>query len=195
LFSSSIRRSPRSTLFPYTTLFRSIEPEPLEFTAYQGRNWRRALLWGGLSLLGVLLLITQIAWLQFDRLSRLQPYRAIYASICPLVGCQLPAMAAPELVRTSNLVVRSHPQASGALMVDTILLNTASFQQPFPDLVLSFSNIHGEVLASRRFNPEEYLGGELAGRRGMPSNQPVHLSLEIQDPGPDAVNYSAYIPH
>src|SRR5690606_12548286 len=131
-------------------------------------------------------LIGQIAWFQFDTLSRHQPYRSLYTSICPLLNCQVPALAAPELIRTSNLVVRTHPQAEGALVVDTILLNTASFRQPFPDLTLTFSDRHGQTVASRRFRPQEYLAGELAGHKLMPSNQPIHLTLEIEDPGPEA---------
>ncbi|MCW8194430.1 DUF3426 domain-containing protein [Proteobacteria bacterium 005FR1] len=177
-----------------TSLLNRIEPEPVEFAIAQSRDWRKTLLWGSLSLAGMLMLIGQVAWLQFDQLSRQQPYRDLYAAVCPLIGCKLPSLAAPDLIRTSNLVVRSHPQAEGALMVDTILLNRASFEQPFPDLVLTFSNIHGQTLAARRFTPSEYLAGELAGQTRMPSNQPIHLSLEIVDPGPDAVNYSAYIP-
>ncbi|MGQ9426222.1 DUF3426 domain-containing protein [Gilvimarinus sp. F26214L] len=177
-----------------SALLSRIEPEPVEFSVHQGRNWRGTLLWGSMALLGLVALIVQIGWLQFERLSREQPYRDLYARICPLIGCELPSLAAPELIRTSNLVVRSHPQAEGALMVDTILLNTAPYQQPFPDLVLTFSDIHGQTLAERRFTPREYLAGELAGQNQMPSNQPVHLSLEIVDPGSEAVNYSAYIP-
>lgn len=176
-------------------LLSSIQPEPVEFSIYQGRNWRATLLWGGLSLLGLLALIGQIGWLQFDSLSRHQPYRSIYMAVCPVLKCQVPALAAPELIRTSNLVVRSHPQAEGALVVDTILLNTASFRQPYPELTLTFSNRHGETVASRRFVPGEYLAGEVAGHSLMPSNQPIHLTLEILDPGPDAVSYSVYIPH
>ena len=100
-----------------------------------------------------------------------------------------------DMIRASNLVVRSHPNADNALMVDTILLNTAAFSQPFPDVVLNFSDSNGKTLAARRFKPKEYLGGELAGRTQMPVGQPVHLTLEIVDPGPDAVSYSAYIPN
>lgn len=176
-------------------LLSSIQPEPVEFSAYEGRNWRRIMIWGTLSVLGMLSLIAQIGWFQFDSLSRHEPYRSVYSAICPLLGCQIPALAAPELIRTSNLVVRSHPQIGGALVVDTILLNTASFRQPFPELTLTFSNRHGETIASRRFQPAEYLAGELAGYQLMPSNQPIHLTLEILDPGPEAVGYSAYIPH
>lgn len=176
-------------------LLSSIQPEPVEFSAYHGRNWRRLLLWPSVSLLGVVALIAQIGWFQFDTLSRHQPYRSVYSAVCPLLKCQVPALAAPELIRTSNLVVRSHPQAEGALVVDTILLNTASFSQPFPELTLTFSNRYGETVASRSFLPGEYLAGELAGHRLMPSNQPIHLTLEILDPGPDAVGYSASIPN
>jgi hypothetical protein len=44
-------------------------------------------------------------------------------------------------------------------------------------------------VAGRRFKPEEYLGGELTGSRLMPVMQPVHIALELLDPGPRAVNY------
>lgn len=178
-------------------LLRRIQPEPVEFAFYQGGNpWGKRLLWSGIAALGIVVLILQIAWLQFDSLSRQEPYRAWYTTLCPIFGCTVPDLAAPQLIRTSNLVVRSHPTAANALMIDTILRNTAPYQQPFPDLVLTFSNLQGKTIASRRFTPAEYLGGEMAGKSNeMPSNQPIHLSLEIADPGPDAVNYSVFIPN
>lgn len=178
-------------------LLRRIQPEPVEFAFYQGGNsWGKRLLWSGIVALGIVVLILQIAWLQFDSLSRQEPYRAWYTTFCPMFGCTVPDLAAPQLIRTSNLVVRSHPTAANALMIDTILRNSAPYQQPFPDLVLTFSNLQGKTLASRRFTPAEYLGGEMAGKSNeMPSNQPIHLSLEIADPGPDAVNYSVFIPN
>ncbi len=175
-----------------SALLRRIRPAPVEFSRFAGRrDWRRTAIWGGSIAAGVLALIIQVAWLQFDTLSRQQPYRSLYS----MVGVSVPPMSAPNLIRASNLVVRSHPNADNALMVDAILLNTASFAQPFPDLVLNFSDVQGKTLADRRFKPEEYLGGELAGVKQMPIGQPVHLSLEIVDPGPNAVSYSAYIPN
>ena len=176
-------------------LLSRIEPEPVDM-GWQSRHrdLRKKLLWGGMVAAGVLVLIVQVAWLQFDSLGRKEPYRGWYSVACAVFGCELPTMTAHERIRAYNLVVRSHPEVSDALMVDTILLNTAPFAQPFPDLVLSFTNINGKVLAARKFSPQEYLAGELAGRTQMPSQQPIHLSLEIVDPGPEAVNYSAYIP-
>jgi hypothetical protein len=87
-------------------------------------------------------------------------------------------------------VVRSHPEFSGALVVDAILYNRAPFAQPFPLLEMRFADINGRLLASRRFKPSEYLAGELAGQAEMPPQIPIHVSLDILDPGTQAVNYS-----
>jgi len=46
------------------------------------------------------------------------------------------------------------------------------------------------VLAARVFTPLEYLGGELTRVRYIPASTEVRLSLEVVDPGTDAVGYS-----
>ncbi len=186
---------PRPDTSERTSFVDAIAPAPVEMDWHPPTSaWPKRLLWGSLSLLALLTLAAQYGWYRFDDLSRQQPWRNVYAQACPLIGCQLPSLYAPEKVKAYNLVVRSHPRTQGALVVDSILLNTAGFEQPFPDFVLAFSSLHGEQLAARRFTPREYLGGELAGATMMPAGQPVHISLELVDPGADAVNYTAHIP-
>lgn len=168
----------------------AIEPEPVEFAVRAERPfWRSRLLWAGLSLLALLALLGQVAWLQYPALNRVEPYRGFYAIACDVLGCQLPPQIDLQAIRTSNLVVRSHPRQQNALMVDVVLQNTAPFAQPFPVLKLTFSDLDGEAVAQRRFSPNEYLGGELAGQNTMPVRQPVHIAMEIVDPGSNAVNY------
>ncbi len=176
-----------------SNLLMNIIPAPVEFTAKRMRSWQHKL-WPLLSLLALIMLVVQIGWFKFDYLSRIEPYRNIYRHLCPMLGCQLPALIDTSRIKAYNLVVRSHPDQANALLVDAIILNTAPFDQPFPDLVLAFSDINDKPLAARRFTPKEYLGGELAGRELMPKNQPIQLSLDLVDPGPDAVNYHVYIP-
>ncbi|WP_049723646.1 DUF3426 domain-containing protein [Gilvimarinus polysaccharolyticus] len=177
-----------------SALILGIHPEPVEMAAAHERPWHKRLLWGALSLLAIVALVLQVAWLQFDRYSRIEPYRGYYQSACNLIGCQMPTLRDTSKIRTFNLVVRQHAEHSNALMVDAIILNTAMFEQPYPALQLTFSDINNRPVASRLFTPKEYLRGELTGRTIMPSNQPVHLSLELVDPGPDAVNYNLVIP-
>ncbi|HKS14589.1 MAG TPA: DUF3426 domain-containing protein [Pseudomonas sp.] len=153
-------------------------------------DWRQRLLWGTLVLLAAGLLAFQYLWFHFDELARNDRYRPWFQQLCPVVGCTLPTRVDIARIKSSNLVVRSHPDFKGALIVDAILYNRAPFAQPFPLLELRFSDLNGQLIASRRFKPAEYLSGELAGRGEMPSQTPIHIALDILDPGPKAVNYS-----
>lgn len=154
------------------------------------KPWGRWLLWAFLILLALLALAAQYVHHNFQDLARQDQYRPWFERLCPTLGCSLPSRVDIEQIRSSNLVVRSHPSYRGALVVDAILYNRASFAQPFPLLELRFADIGGQPIASRRFKPSEYLSGELAGQQDMPSQTPIHISLEILDPGSKAVNYS-----
>lgn len=153
-------------------------------------NWGKRLLWGALTLLAAGLLAFQYVWYHFDEMARQDQYRPWFQQLCPTLGCQVPTRVDISRIKSSNLVVRSHPDFKGALIVDAIIYNRAPFAQPFPLLELRFADLNGQLIASRRFKPSEYLSGELAGRGDMPSQTPIHIALDILDPGPKAVNYS-----
>lgn len=178
---------PKST--PLKDVIASLEPEPLEVDWQEPGAWRRRLLWPLLALIALLCLLAQVAWLEFDRLSRVEPYRSAYSVACQVVGCELPELLDRSQIQTSNLLVRSHPDVIDALQVDVILQNNAPFEQTFPVLELTFTNLRSEPVATRRLEPSDYLGGELAGRDKMPVRQPIHIALEIADPGSEAVSY------
>ena len=181
-------------LLPRDQLISAIGPAPIEVN-WQPKRHNRVPGW--LWTLGVVLLMlalaAQTAYFRFDTLSKREPWRALYAQVCPLVGCQLPAQVDINALHTSNLVVRSHPQIAGALAVEAVLLNRAPFDQPFPTLQLRFTDLKNAPVASRRFTPQDYLKGELSGRKLMPAGNPVHIALDIVDPGPEAVNYELRI--
>ncbi|RMF16414.1 MAG: DUF3426 domain-containing protein [Gammaproteobacteria bacterium] len=150
-----------------------------------GRQW----IWGLGALLLVLTLLAQLAWLHFDRLARFDQLRPIYAQACNLIGCELPPLLDLKQIHNRNLAVRNHPTVQNALIVDAIIINNASFDQPFPNISLAFKDINDRVIAYRVFSPEEYLAGEALDMKAMPSRTPIHIALEILHPGKQAVNY------
>lgn len=166
------------------------EPLQLDWQPRQGIAWGRVFGWGLLNLVALAGLLAQYAAYNFDELARQDRYRPWFEQLCPNIGCSLPSKVDISQIRSSNLVVRSHPEFSGALVVDAILYNRAPFAQPFPLLEMRFADMGGQLVASRRFKPSEYLAGELAGQSEMPPQTPIHISLDILDPGPRAVNYS-----
>jgi predicted Zn finger-like uncharacterized protein len=173
-------------------LLGSFEPEPLQLRrVVREPRWPR-LLWATGLVLALGLLVFQYIHFNFDRLAR-GDSRAWLAQLCAVVGCELPTQYDLSAIHTSSLIVRSHPSQRNALAVDAILTNTAAFSQPYPKLLLQFTDLDGEPVAGRLFSAEEYLGGELTGTRLMPSQQPIHIGLEVKDPGPRAVNYQLQV--
>lgn len=184
------RAVPQQPAEPSATHF-DVEDEPLHLDWQPRRKpWGRWLGWSLLILIALLALVGQYVYYNLDELARQERYRPWLERICPLAGCTLPSRVDIGQIRSSNLVVRSHPDFKGALVVDAIIYNRAPFPQPFPLLEFSFADINGNRVASRSFKPGEYLSGELTGQQQMPSQVPIHISLDILDPGTRAVNYS-----
>jgi predicted Zn finger-like uncharacterized protein len=167
---------------------RNIEPPPVEMEWYEYDSTKRWLWFLG-ALAAILILLVQFFIFRFDTLSKHPTYRPFYKEACLKLGCKLPLLVNIDKIRTTNLIVRSHPKRESALVVDAILINTATFEQNYPVLRLEFSDINNTILASRNLEPHDYLKGELAGAREMPINQPIQISIEIVDPGEAATNY------
>ena len=172
-------------------VLQDLTDDPLQLDWQKRRSpWARRLLWLVLVLLAAGGLAAQYIAYHFDELARQDQYRPWFQQVCPQIGCTVPSKVDIARIKSSNLVVRSHPEFNGALVVDAIIYNRATFSQPFPLLELRFADLNGHLIASRRFKPGEYLSGDLEGLAEMPPQTPIHIALDILDPGPKAVNYS-----
>ena len=185
------KRRERSEPGVRTDVLQDLTDDPLQLDWQQRRSpWGRRLFWLLLIVLGAGALVGQYVAYHFDELARQDQYRPWFQQLCPQIGCTVPSKVDIAKIKSSNLVVRSHPEFSGALVVDAIIYNRAPFSQPFPLLELRFADLNGHLIASRRFKPGEYLNGDLEGMAEMPPQTPIHIALDILDPGAKAVNYS-----
>ncbi|MGF2734163.1 DUF3426 domain-containing protein [Marinobacter sp. DUT-1] len=170
---------------PFSDLRR--EPDSVN----KGRDGKaRTILWSliVIALLGVL--VAQMTWFQFDRLSAIPELRPFYEKGCELAGCELKPLVNVDAIQSRKLVVRTDPENRGQLLVDAVIINRADFGQPFPAIALTFSNLNGDVVAQSVFTPDEYLAGEARELDSMPTDTPVRIAISIRDPGRDAVNYN-----
>lgn len=176
---------PMTASSPYTDLRR----EPVSVGGNGGGRLRTAL-WTlvVLTLTGVL--VAQVTWFQFDRLSSIPELRPFYEQGCEIAGCELKPLVNVEAIQSRKLVVRTNPDNRSQLVVDAVIINRAAFEQPFPAIALTFSNLNGDVVAQSIFTPDEYLAGEGREMEAMPSDTPVRIVINIRDPGRDAVNYN-----
>lgn len=166
----------------------------LDFTAEERlARWR----WLG-ALLALLLLLTlagQFAWLQKDTYAKMDQWRGLYETACGIVGCSLPAQVDIDQIRTSNVLVRDHRSVDGVKLLDAILTNRAAFRQPFPTLIIQYTDVNGQLVADQAFTPDQYLRGEMTGSQSMPVNTRIYVSIPIRDPGQRAVNYQLVLAH
>lgn len=185
------KRRERSEPGVRAEVLQDLTDDPLQLDWQKRRSpWGRRLLWLLLVLIAAGALAGQYIAYHFDELARQDQFRPWFQQLCPQIGCTVPSKVDIAKIKSSNLVVRSHPEFNGALVVDAIIYNRAPFSQPFPLLELRFADLNGHLIASRRFKPGEYLNGDLEGMAEMPPQTPIHIALDILDPGAKAVNYS-----
>ena len=94
-------------------------------------------------------------------------------------------------LQIEKLVVRQHPDVEGALRLDAILSNPGNTAAPMPVLDLRFSTRYGEARAQRLFKPAEYLHGDYREAQEIAANTEMQISLSLQNPGHDAINFDA----
>jgi predicted Zn finger-like uncharacterized protein len=173
--------------------FSYIESDPLELELPKQAQKRQILIWFTASLLLVILFVLQSAYFNFNQWARLDSYRPFYQVACEHLKCTVPSSYDLARIRTTaSPQVSSHPRFKDALVVDVLFINGAEYAQAFPQLSLTFSDKEDKVIAHRLFQPFEYLAGEAAGLTMMPAQTPIHIALEIADPGPSANNYQVH---
>ncbi|WP_372999169.1 DUF3426 domain-containing protein [Marinobacter sp.] len=174
--------------------FRDLRRDPVAVDS--GRGGIRTMVWSLIVLALIGVLVAQVTWFQFDRLSAIPELRPFYEKGCELAGCDLKPLINVEAIQSRKLVVRTDPDNRSQLVVDAVIINRADFEQPFPAIALTFSNLNGDVVAQSLFTPDEYLAGEGKELDSMPTDTPVRIAINIRDPGRDAVNYNIlFRPH
>ncbi len=150
-----------------------------------GRRWP----WVLACTLLLALLLGQLAWAERDALIRNPATGGWLRSTCAMLHCRLPLVSAPTRLRLLASNVQAHPSVSNALMISASIRNDAAFAQPYPVVTVTLSDAHGQRLAMRRLQPQEYLDDRAILRRGLAPGTAAVLLLEVTDPGDQAVAF------
>lgn len=167
-----------------------IGSDPTELVGDYVADKKRSPFWVIMVLPLMVTIFLQFAWFNRHIYGQHDEYRPWYLYVCSWVGCRIPDYSNFSLLATTRLAIRPHPEEQDALIVDAIILNSAVYRQRFPLMKLQFRDIEGSLVANRRFNPSEYLAGELRGLRYIPANTEVRISMEIIRPVERAVGFS-----
>lgn len=170
-------------------IWASLSSQPIKPPRVDRRPLGRRILWSATVLVAAALLVYQIGWVHYERLALYEPLRPWYATLCSWTGCELPPLQAVDRIKSRELVVRSHPDRDNALLLKVTLVNEAGFDQPYPAIALSFSNLNSDIVAQRVFQPMEYLADAEDAERPIPAGEGRRIRMALRDPGKDAINY------
>jgi len=152
-------------------------------------GFRLNLVWGAGGAVLVLLLAIQLLFLAPRTLAAYPALRPAAGALCKLRGCELPMRQDLSKITLASRDVRAHPSVPGALIISATMVNEADFTQPYPGLEISLSDLQGRQVAARSFQPDTYLPDDVDIARGMAPDGRVQVSLEVVDPGDQAVAF------
>ncbi len=145
--------------------------------------------WHAASCLLLLALAAQLAWQYRAELLREPRIAALARNACDRLSCTLPMVEDRARIALMARDVRPHPSEPHALIITATLANQAPFAQTYPIIEITLSNVNEQRIAMRRFRPEEYVGDLATLARGLPAEGTATLSLEVEDPGQDAIAF------
>ncbi len=146
--------------------------------------WRLAV-----ALLSITALL-QAAWLGRGALARLPATAELVEKACSTLPCELSVERHPERIQAVDTSLQAHPSVQGAMLISVTMVNQDERPQPWPIIELKLSDLDEQVVAMRRFRPQEYLQDPKALAAGMPPGQLVPVVLETLDPGRQVVTYT-----
>lgn len=159
------------------------------FTAQTAAR-RRAIGYGVAALVLVVLLAGQyVFFMPEDAARRYPPFRSAIESVCAQVGCMLSERRDPSRIRVVSRDVRVHPRYEAVMQIKATLTNTAPYRQPYPQVQFTLFNVNGQTIATRIFEPSEYLGRPVATSARLRPKSPFQIELDVLAPGEAAVSF------
>lgn len=137
----------------------------------------------------VLAIVTLVQVIYYQRYSLIESteYQQQILNLCQILPCDESRFKNLKQIKLIERNVFSHPNQGSALMISGSFMNNASFQQALPRLLISLSDLQGNLIANRLFTAQEYLTDK--SLTSMNPQQAIQFKLEILDPGSEALTY------
>lgn len=137
----------------------------------------------------MVLLVGQILFFMPDELVRYPALRPAVMKLCGALGCRVSLPRELDKLRIRGRSVGPDPQDEGVLLIRVTFANMADHPQPYPVLQVQLSDVHGQLVAMRRFRPKEYLAEPVDATSPMPPDMPTRVRLRVVKPQTEVTNF------
>lgn len=109
------------------------------------------------------------------------------------LGLREPELHAPfrdlDRIHLVSRELKTDPLNRGVLRLEAIIVNRADRNQPYPGIEVALLDAEGSMLTTVRFRTEDYLDDTAAIESGFATNAYLPFTLELEDPGEEAVGF------
>lgn len=154
---------------------------------YKPYNNFKPVIWMTGILLLIIMMVVQLVYYQRYPLISSTQYQQQILNLCRILPCDKTRFSSLSQIKLIERNVFTHPTREHALMITGSLINEARFKQSIPELMISLSNVRGELIANRLFTGDEYLTDKSI--QTLPPGKVIQFRLEVMDPDADALTY------
>lgn len=147
------------------------------------------LFWTLCSLVALAGMLGQYLWFERASLANQPALAPFYQIACERIRCDLNPSQGLASLKPDQVVVRPHQQFNDLISLAIRIRNDAAFAQPYPAIEVSFSDLKGNLVSRRTFQPQQYLGGDAIGSPRLPAGLDIEVNLPLTAPGEQAVSY------
>lgn len=156
-------------------------------TPRSGLKW--ITIFSSIFLLCLLLLVQVVMFRSVDLANMYPGLQPTLVSLCESLPCRDSRPFDVTQIRLLSRNISQHPKTKSALLIKAAIINRANFAQRYPKIQITLFDVTGDTVAQRIFYPQEYLGTLYHPFLTMKPSTPVHIALEVMDPGSAAINF------
>lgn len=147
------------------------------------------LFWTLCVLIGITALTAQYLWFERATLANQSSLRPFYQIACERVVCDLSANQGLASLKPDQVIARPHQQFNDLISLAIRINNDAAFAQPYPAIEISFTDLKGNLVSRRTFQPQQYLGDRAGQALRLPAGLDIEVNIPLTSPGAQAVSY------
>lgn len=124
--------------------------------------------------------ITQSVYFLRTEIATYYPITKPYlVEACKLVKCTVELPKKIDLIAIDDSDIQEDAEYEGLMRFSSTLINQAGFNQQFPNIELSLTDLDDKPLLRRVFKPSEYLPSEIDIAEGLLPGQEIKINLAI----------------
>ncbi len=140
------------------------------------------------SMLVLLIIAFTSIWTNRQAIAWSESWGDTMNSVCQYLPCDLKPRRDVSKIKLLQRQLSPDEELENVLDIKVLLINEATFAQPYPTIKIAFSNKNGEQVSVKSFSPTNYLDSQTLGDL-MPSQSEVHIHFKTEVTHPDALGF------